>query len=1114
VQFHGTSNDDGRLALTAATVRDLIYVCAAWDLVRILAVLPFSANLPAALAVLTVKALLVEVVPYLLLRRGRVKQAAWTLSLSALVIAALFVTISGGIRSSAVAIQVGMLAVVGLLYGRRTALALTACVLAFLSVLALLYARGIALPAVFPDSQWAAYTNFLSSATIALVPGLRVMTRIAEEREMLRGAQRALRESEMLYRGISDNSPVGVFRTNARGEAIYANPRMLEIWAMDWAAFRDRGFVARIHPEDAVSVLAVIAAAHAEQRECSNQYRLACPGGVRWVTGRASPVFDANGRYDGEVGTVVDTTDAVNLNSLLREKEAYMRTILDSEPECVKTISQDGLLVEMNPAGLAMIEAGCEAEVVGRSVMDLVAAEHRQEFAELHRNVLAGKSGMMEYKMTGLQGTVRWLETHSAPLRNSAGEVIAAVAVSRDISDRKARDETQRRLSLIQAAAHIGLWDRAPDGSGMWVNAENLRMFDFAEDSAPVSADFWERIHPEERDSLRRSLEAALAGGPDFEAEYRVVWRDGSEHWVMSKAEVIRDAAGNALRIVGVNQDITARKQREQALQESEENFRILFDRAPYGVVLTDVSDFSIAGFNSQAHEQLGFSREEFARLNLWDFEAGMNKQQILEAGESARRNPPAEFETKHRAKDGRIRDVLVTTAPVRIAGRALIYSAVQDITERKRAERELSASEARQRILAELSSTFWAQQNDPIAVLRSSVRKLEEGFADLCAVRLLSVDGSFLEPSLAAFGVSMDFSSVRSLLAIPLPMDGPYFHQQVLRTGSGKFIPLFDPAVWASEFGPAHQAVTQSMGAHSMMAVPLRAGDRPIGVLTVTRHRAEQPSFQEQDFAFVQELADRAALAYSAAKLNVDLQAELVQRRTMESERELMLAELQQLAKHLETTREDERSRIAREIHDELGQQLTGLKMRFDFLFRAPLTPAQFEEQKQSMNTDLEAAIRTVRTIAAELRPGVLDSLGPAAALEWLARDFQVKFGIPCETSIQTFPAEDSAGTTLFRVAQEALTNVARHASASNVWLRCYPHGDSVWLEVVDDGVGIREEDLRKNERFGLIGMRERAALAGGSLSVTRGESGGTQLMLRLPALDKELHHAIPNRG
>lgn len=292
---------------------------------------------------------------------------------------------------------------------------------------------------------------------------------------------------------------------------------------------------------------------------------------------------------------------------------------------------------------------------------------------------------------------------------------------------------------------------------------------------------------------------------------------------------------------------------------------------------------------------------------------------------------------------------------------------------------------------------------------------------------------------------------------------------------------------------------MAKELGTHSIITIPLRAGTITVGVMQVARQNADLPSFTESDAMFYQEVADRATLAYSAAQLTLDLQAELTQRKSLEEERVLMTERLRELTSHLQDVREEERKRIAREIHDELGQQLTSVKIRLDYFFRKD-PEGELAKERSTISREMEGAIRTVRKIATDLRPGILDSLGLSPALEWLVRDFSDKTGIECMTAIEEIPVGDTKAITIFRIAQEAITNVVRHAKASRVWVNFYMQNETLHLEVIDDGIGFSEAALYGGGHFGLVGMRERAMMAGGSLIFVRPDSGGTQVELRLP--------------
>jgi signal transduction histidine kinase len=152
-----------------------------------------------------------------------------------------------------------------------------------------------------------------------------------------------------------------------------------------------------------------------------------------------------------------------------------------------------------------------------------------------------------------------------------------------------------------------------------------------------------------------------------------------------------------------------------------------------------------------------------------------------------------------------------------------------------------------------------------------------------------------------------------------------------------------------------------------------------------------------------------------------------------------------------------------------------------------------------ETMGGLIDETIRTVRRIASELRPGVLDELGLEAAIDWLARDFQSRSGIECEVQTEEVQLDKDRSTAMFRVCQEALTNVARHAAATRVSIRLERDEDDLVLRVRDNGRGIRVSEQTQTKSLGILGMRERASLAGGELSIERNPDQGTSVVMRL---------------
>lgn len=209
----------------------------------------------------------------------------------------------------------------------------------------------------------------------------------------------------------------------------------------------------------------------------------------------------------------------------------------------------------------------------------------------------------------------------------------------------------------------------------------------------------------------------------------------------------------------------------------------------------------------------------------------------------------------------------------------------------------------------------------------------------------------------------------------------------------------------------------------------------------------------------------------------------------------------LRRLSTSVVEAREEERRRIARELHDELGQRLTALKMELAAL--AGGTPqGQEHERIDIMLGMVDETLAAVRRISADLRPMMLDDLGLDAAIEWLARDAARRLGI--EVSVRVGEHEtaldDRIATAAFRMVQEALTNVARHARASDVHVELRQLGGELALTVQDNGVGFPADALHREGSFGLLGMRERAAMLGGRVEIDNPAGGGARLAVRLP--------------
>jgi signal transduction histidine kinase len=222
-------------------------------------------------------------------------------------------------------------------------------------------------------------------------------------------------------------------------------------------------------------------------------------------------------------------------------------------------------------------------------------------------------------------------------------------------------------------------------------------------------------------------------------------------------------------------------------------------------------------------------------------------------------------------------------------------------------------------------------------------------------------------------------------------------------------------------------------------------------------------------------------------------------------TERRQIEEKLRALSARLQSVREEERATIAREIHDDLGQRLTGLKMDLSWLQKR-LQPNQGElrQKTEAMSRLIDATVRSVRRLSTELRPRILDDFGLIAALEWQAQEFQNKTGIPCrfKSDLSEIRLPQDQSVAVFRIFQEALTNVARHARAGRVEALLRPNARGLTLTIKDNGRGIPPDEMSRSKSLGLLGMRERALLFGWDLTLRGSPGRGTTVALRIPEM------------
>lgn len=248
--------------------------------------------------------------------------------------------------------------------------------------------------------------------------------------------------------------------------------------------------------------------------------------------------------------------------------------------------------------------------------------------------------------------------------------------------------------------------------------------------------------------------------------------------------------------------------------------------------------------------------------------------------------------------------------------------------------------------------------------------------------------------------------------------------------------------------------------------------------------------------------------------RVNLELRTEIAERERAEEQLRHSLDQLRALAARLQFVREEERMRIAREIHDELGQACTALKMDIALLARrAGKSQVQLRDKANSAMRLVDNLIQSMRRMASELRPSTLDDLGLVAALEWQAQEYESRTEIRCHLTLPSdaLTVDAARSTAIFRIFQEALTNIARHAKATRVDASLAKNQNSLVLQVRDNGIGYDPKQLKVGRSLGLVGMRERALLLDGEFAIEGVPKKGTTITVRIPIPPSGVQKAEP---
>jgi PAS domain S-box-containing protein len=530
-----------------------------------------------------------------------------------------------------------------------------------------------------------------------------------------------------------------------------------------------------------------------------------------------------------------------------------------------------------------------------------------------------------------------------------------------------------------------------------------------------------------------------------------------------------------------------------RAMAEAEGRFGRIFQDSPVALAISSMADGRVHDVNERWLSVFGFERNDVIGRTNADLRIseGLVDRDEIQSRASAD-GVMREVEMRARTKSGRIIDINASAVPIDVPGnpQEMWLSAVVDVTDRKHAAAErdqllareqlarAEAEQALEKLRAVYAITDSVPGHSPVGDLLSEVlRRLRRTLQiDHATVLLLDDDRKALR-----------------LRAIEGPEGtGPLTVLNVpLGVGVSGRVAAEDRPMIVNDYQTLDTPPIRAAGIEataSVMAAPFHIGDRVAGVVAVSTLQLRQ--FTEEELRLLVLAADRVGPAIERGRLIDRIRSGMERQRA--------------LSRRLLTAHEEERRRLAVELHDELGQVLTAVKINLESLAQAKTPAGTFATMAATIQSVDEALLR-VRDLALDLRPSVLDDLGLAAAIRWYVDRFARGGPIETHLSIDVLPAlEPEVQTACFRVAQEALTNVDRHARAQHAWIDLHVLDGALELSVRDDGIGFDVTAARaramRGTSVGLLGMQERVSLVDGEYEVVRVPAGGTEVRARFP--------------
>lgn len=904
---------------------------------------------------------------------------------------------------------------------------------------------------------------------------------IARDITQHKRADEALAESEALYHRLADNIRDIIGTVDPKGTLTYMSPSVKRVLGHDPAELIGKSAFDYIHEDDRESVINTFIAERKGLEPVLAVFRRRhADGHYVWLESMDNPIADENGNSLGANFVTRDVTTRRLAEEALRESESKYHDLYENAPVAYFSVGADGRIMQCNRAA-EEFTGYPRAELEGMPVFDLYAEESHARARELFQVFKGGASitgEEMAYRRK--DGGIVYGLLNVSVIMDEYDKVLASRSSIVDISKRKAVEEALRESE----EHYLALVDTSPDAVFLcdlqarliMVNQRAMALFGFDEKMAMEGTSGLECFVPEERaravENLRKLRKTELTRN----TEYRMLRRDGSEFIGELSTTLVRDAKGKARNVVGVVRDVTEHKQSEKfnlAMRDlglrlgSVSGLRnallVCLEEAIEcsgmdcgGVYLMNEADGSL-----ELALQRGLSDrfvETVMRYEASSPNAEIVRRGICTYGKYPQLGVPLDAAQKQEG----LRAIAVI--PVPYEGKATACMNIASHT----MEEVPPASRANLEILATQLGSVIAR-----AGAEEALRVSEEKYRNIFERAMEGIFQSTPEGRL----ISVNPAFAR-MYGSPSP-------RRMIEQGDD----ISEYLYYNPDDRSKIAALLEDPGLVQGFETRMRRRDGTVFWASINARAVRDAGGKMIYFEGIVE--------------------DVTEKKRAKEELEVSREQLRALTARLQQAREDERSLIARELHDELGQTLTSLKIDLNWINKRitdqmPRHEA-WREKISSMSQLLDENIQMVRKISTDLRPPLLDDFGLIPAMEWQAQEFQERTGIKCvfvSDLEEDLSLHREGNIALFRVVQESLTNVARHASATRVKIKLAIKGDDLTLEVTDNGVGIEDELVDDIKSLGILGMKERLHLLDGKFTIKGKRGKGTKIVVSLPLL------------